>query len=114
MNKYILSVRVKGTVVKTAIYADSPYHAQLICEYIFGIGSVTASARLATNEDTSCEILEEIAKFTKPIKPLNPQQARINSLKQQKDIASKALQRERDRQTISKAQSKINNVITKH
>ena len=50
--------------------------------------------------------LKEIATI-KPIKPLNPQQARIAALKKHKDNASAALKAERDRQTITKAQQQI-------
>ena len=40
-------------------------------------------------------------------KPLTPQQARINSLKLQKERASDALKAERDRQKIAKAQQQL-------
>ena len=43
-------------------------------------------------------------------KPLTPQQARINSLKLQKDNVSKQLKAERDRQKIAKAQEQIKKV----
>jgi 2-C-methyl-D-erythritol 4-phosphate cytidylyltransferase len=51
-------------------------------------------------------LIKEIA----TIKPLTPQQARVNSLKQAKDNASKALKAERDRQKIAKAQQTIASV----
>lgn len=41
------------------------------------------------------------------IKPLTPQQARINALKLAKDNANKALKAERARQKIAKAQQSI-------
>lgn len=47
------------------------------------------------------------------IKPLTSQQQRIKSLKQQKDIATKALKAERDRQKIANANQKIRNVLAK-
>lgn len=40
-------------------------------------------------------------------KPLNPQKARINALKQQKERAAKQLQAERDRQKRQKATQQI-------
>ena len=43
-------------------------------------------------------------------KPLTPQQARINSLKLQKDNVTKQLKAERDRQKIAKAQEQIKKV----
>ena len=45
----------------------------------------------------------------KLIKPLTPQQARIDGLKKQKEASTKALQAERDRQKIAKAQKTIAN-----
>ena len=42
-------------------------------------------------------------KTIQPIKPLTQQQARINSLKQQKERAGKLLKAERDRQKKQKA-----------
>ena len=44
------------------------------------------------------------------IKPPNPRQARIDALKRQKDASTKALQAERDRQKIAKAQQTIASV----
>ena len=44
------------------------------------------------------------------IKPPNPQQARIDALKRQKEASTKALKAERDRQKIAKAQQTINTV----
>ena len=44
------------------------------------------------------------------VKPVTPQQARIDALKRQKDTSTKALQAERDRQKIAKAQQTIASV----
>ena len=41
---------------------------------------------------------------TKVIKPLTPDQARIDNLKKQKDLAAARLKSERDRQKITRAQ----------
>ena len=43
----------------------------------------------------------------KTIKPQTPDQARIASLKQQKDRAAQALKTERERQKITRAQAKL-------
>lgn len=51
-------------------------------------------------------LIKEIA----TVKPLTPQQARIKSLKLQKDNMSKQLKAERDRQKIAKAQQTIASV----
>jgi hypothetical protein len=44
------------------------------------------------------------------IKPLTPQQARIDGLKRQKDNVAKQLKAERDRQKVAKAQQTIASV----
>jgi hypothetical protein len=44
---------------------------------------------------------------TKVIKPLTPDQARIDNLKKQKDLAASRLKSERDRQKITRAQHAI-------
>ena len=52
----------------------------------------------------------------KTIKPLTPEQSRINSLKQQKERASTALKTERERQKTAKQLEKIqqaNQVLNK-
>lgn len=45
--------------------------------------------------------------FAQPRKPKTPEQARLDSLKQTKDRANDALQKERDRQKVQKAQKEI-------
>lgn len=49
---------------------------------------------------------------TKPSKPLTPEKARIEALKNQKDNAAKALKTERERQKICKAQQQLSAVVT--
>jgi len=44
---------------------------------------------------------------TKVITPLTPDQARIDNLKKQKDLAASRLKSERDRQKITRAQHAI-------
>lgn len=99
MNKYLLSIRIKGQVVKTTIEADNTIHAKLLGEWHYGIGSVVASPIK----------LEEQS----PKAPLTAQQARIKSLQTQKDNVSKQLKAERDRQKIAKAQQTIQSVVSK-
>ena len=49
--------------------------------------------------------------LTKPIKPLSPQQARLDALKRQKDNVNKALDAERKRQKVVKAQQSLQNAL---
>lgn len=99
MNKYLLSIRIKGQVVKTTIEADSTIHAKLLGEWHYGIGSVAASP-IKLDEQS-------------PKAPLTPQQARIKSLQTQKDNIGKQLKAERDRQKIAKAQQTIQSMVSK-
>ena len=48
----------------------------------------------------------------KPLAPMTPAKAKIDSLKRTKDAATKNLKAERDRQKLVKAQKTIANVTT--
>ena len=96
MNKYIASVRIRGQIVKMAVFADSMIHARLILEYQFGMNSL-ASSPVQVNEAGT-------------IKPLTPDQARLAALKRQKDNVAKQIETERDRQKIHRAQQQISQV----
>ena len=93
MNKYQAGVRVKGQLVKTAVFADSPIHARLILKYQFGMDSIvsnpTAIAEVAT------------------IKPLTPDQQRINSMKDRVKQDQAAVKAERARQKIKSGQAEL-------
>ena len=110
MNKYVATMRVGGTYVKTAVFADSAIHARLLLQYQFGMNCIVNSPT-QTNEDTGgYKTIDEVIATIKPIKPLSPQQARIDGLKKQKDNVSKQLKAERDRQKLVKAQQQIFNL----
>ena len=93
MNKYLATVRVGGQLVKTIVFADSTIHAKLLLQYKYGMNSVAVTP-VQTNQDDDTLLDSTI----KPIKPLTPQQARINSLKQNVERDRQQLQGERDRQ----------------
>lgn len=97
MNRYVASVRVKGQLVKTMVFADSQLHARLLLQYQFGFNNLAS---------TPTQVSETI----QPIKPLTPQQSRIDGLKRQKETVTKQLKAERDRQKIAKAQQQLANV----
>jgi hypothetical protein len=110
MNKYVATVRVGGTNVKTTVFADSAIHARLLLQYQFGMNCIVNSPT-QTNEATEAyKTIEEVLATIKPIKPLTPQQARIDGLKRQKDNVTKQLKAERDRQKLVKAQQQIFNL----
>jgi len=107
MNNYLVSLRYKAIATKTIVFIDCSLHALLICQYLFGSNNVIGGATQVSNEDNSVGMLDEVAKFIKPIKPLTPQQTRIDGLKKQKDSIAKQLNAERDRQKLAKAQQQI-------
>ena len=107
VNKYFATVRVMDLSVRTIVYADSLLHARLLLEYEFGIGSVVYSPSLCSEVGQNYTPLEEVVKEVKSIKPMTPQKARIDALKRQKDIASKNLKAERDRQKVAKARQQL-------
>lgn len=93
MNKYLVTVRIKGQLVKTTVEADSTIHAKLIAEWHFGIGSVSsAPTRLGETAITTHQ---------------TPEQSRIKSLQTQADRAKDAVKAERARQQMKKAQTQL-------
>ena len=97
MNKYQASVRVKGQLVKTAVFADNPIHARLILQYQFGMDSIVSYPSAIT----------EVA----AIKPLTPDQQRIKSMKDRVKQDQAAVKAERARQKIRAGQIELNKVI---
>ena len=113
MNKYVATVRVGGTYVKTAVFADSAIHARLLLQYQFGMNCIVNSPTQTTEATGGYKTIDEVLatiKPIKPIKPLTPQQARIDGLKNQKNNISKQLKAERDRQKLVKSQQQIFNL----
>lgn len=107
MNKYVATIRVNGTTVRTVVYAESSIHARLILEYQFGFGNVVTPPTVAEGATNESLTLDEVLATIKPIKPLTPQQSRLDSLKRQKELATNNLKAERDRQKVAKAQQQI-------
>jgi hypothetical protein len=86
-------VRVKGQLVKTVVFADSPVHARLILQYQFGMDSIVAYPTAITEVAT--------------IKPLTPDQQRIKSMQAQVKRAQEAVRAERARQKIRAGQAAL-------
>ena len=95
MNKYLVSVRIGGQLVKTVVFADSTTHARLLCQYKYGMNSIAASPVRVDEDDT---LLDNTIKPIKPKPPMSPAQARINSLKQGVERSKEQLHAERERQ----------------
>jgi len=107
MNKYQAYVRIKGQLVNTAVFADSSIHARLILQYQFGIDSLSSSPSVVTHKSRGYQMIDEVISAIKAKPPQTPEQARVASLQNQKDAASKALKLERNRQKIKRAQQQI-------
>ena len=93
MKDYIATIRIKGSLIKTVVHADSLIHARLLLQYQFGWDSIVSSPVLA---ETNA--------------PKTPEQLRIHSLKAIKKRAADALSAERQRQQIAKAQKTLSAV----
>jgi len=102
MKKYQALVRINGHQVKTAVFADSQIHARLILQYQFGMNSLASA--LSLFEDDDALSVDEAMKMIKPLKTLNPAQARLASLKKQKDDLTKRISAEREHQRAAKIQ----------
>jgi hypothetical protein len=107
MNKYQAYVRIKGQLVNTAVFATNPIHARLILQYQFGMDSLASQPSLVTHESRGYQMIDEVISSIKAKPPQTPDQARVASLQNQKDAASKALKAERNRQKIKRAQQQI-------
>ncbi len=95
MNKYLVSVRIAGQLVKTVVFADSVIHARLLIQYKYGMDSVAASpVRVA--EDAG--LIDSAMQSIKPKPPMSPAQARLNTLKQGVERSREQLRAERERQ----------------
>jgi hypothetical protein len=110
MNKYVATVRVSGTYVKTAVFADSAIHARLLLQYHFGMNCIVNSPTQTNEAVEGYKTIDEVVASIKSIKPQTPQQTRIDGLKKQKDNISRQLKAERDRQKLVKAQQQIFNL----
>ena len=107
MNRYVASIRIKGQSVKTMVFADSQLHARLILQYQFGMNSLASTPSIVTRESRGYQMIDEVISAIKAKPPQTPEQARVASLQNQKDAASKALKAERNRQKIKRAQQQI-------
>jgi len=96
MKKYLASVRIRGQIVKMAVFAESSIHARLILEYQFGMNSL-ASAPVQVNEAGT-------------IKPLTPDQAKVKSMQDRVKQDQEAVRAERARQKIKKAQQTLTKI----
>jgi len=107
MYKYQAYVRIKGQLVNTAVFADSPIHARLILQYQFGMNSLASTPSIVTRESRGYQMIDEVISAIKAKPPQTPEQTRVANLQKQKDAASKALKMERNRQKIKRAQQQI-------
>lgn len=95
MNKYLVTLRVGGQLVKTVVFADSSTHARLLCQYKYGMNSIAASPVRVDEDDT---LLDSTIQPIKPKPPMTPAQGRINALKQGVERSKEQLHAERERQ----------------
>ena len=115
MNKYLVTLRINGQLIKTAVHANSTTHARLLCQYQFGMNCVQVAPTQSHSEGQGYPLLDELIaesppsikpqapkppkpKTVKPIKPPTPEQMRITQLKANVDRQKDALQRERENQ----------------
>jgi hypothetical protein len=99
MNKYLVTVRVGGQLVKTIVFADSATHARLLIQYKYGMNSI-ASSPTPTKEvgEGAAALLDNNIKPIKAKPPMSPAQARLNALKQGVERSKEQLHAERERQ----------------
>jgi hypothetical protein len=79
-----------------AVFADSKIHARLILQYQFGMDSVVSSPTKISE--------------VKTIKPLTPDQQRINSMQARVKRDQQAVKVERARQKIAAGQQQLSKI----
>ena len=115
MNKYLVTLRIRGQLVKTAVHANSATHARLLCQYQFGMDCVQVAPTQLSSEGHNYPLLDDLkppASTTikprppkppktatiNPAKPPTPEQMRVTQLKANVDRQKEALKQERERQ----------------
>ena len=114
MNKYLVTLRINGQLIKSVVSANSPVHARLLCQYQFGMGCVHVAPKQIQGEQLNHPLLDDLKHPTrstikprppKPPKtatikprPPTPEQMRVTQLKANVDRQKEALKRERERQ----------------
>ena len=111
MNKYLMTIKIRGQLVKTIIFADSEIHARLLVEFKYGMGCIAGSIQRIAQKEA---LLTSEAAGIKPLKPIQPikpittvsntkklEKNRITQLKSVKDRATQNLRHEREKQRLS-------------
>ena len=95
MYRYQVSVRIKGTIAKTTIFAENEIHARLLAQYQYGMNNVISQPqKIGINESGI-------------IKPLTPDQLKIKSMKDQVKKTQQAIKAEKARQKIKAGQEQL-------
>lgn len=115
MNKYLVTLRIRGQLVKTAVHANSATHARLLCQYQFGMDCIQVAPTQIHGEGQGYQLLDDLIAESppnikpqapkppktatiKPAKPPTPEQMRLTQLKANVDRQKEALKQERERQ----------------
>ena len=98
MYKYQVLVKVKGSVIKTIIFADNEIHARLLVQYQYGMNNLLSQPhKLGLSEDGIT-------------KPLTPDQLRIKSMKDRVKQDQQAVKAEKARQKIKAGQEQLRQI----
>ncbi len=95
MYKYQVLVKVKGSTVKTIIFADNEIHARLLAQYQYGMNSLLSNPHKLGLSEAGI------------IKPLTPDQLRIKSMQDRVKKDQQAVKAERARQKIKAGQDQL-------
>jgi hypothetical protein len=95
MFKYQVLVKVKGSTIKTTIFADNEIHARLLAQYQYGMNSLLSQPhKIGLSEDGLA-------------KSLTPDQLRIKSMKDRVKKDQQAIKAEKARQKIKAGQKDL-------
>jgi len=114
MNKYLVTLRINGQLIKSVVLANSATHARLLCQYQFGMDCVHVAPTQIHSAGHDHPLLDDLKQPSptvkprppkppktatiKPAKPPTPEQMRITQMKANVDRQKEVLKRERESQ----------------
>ena len=66
MNKYLVTLRIRGQLVKTAVHANSATHARLLCQYQFGMDCVQVAPTQIYSQGQGYPLLDDLIAESPP------------------------------------------------
>jgi hypothetical protein len=60
MNKYLVTLRINGQLIKSVVSANSAVHARLLCQYQFGMDCIQVAPTQIHGEGQGYQLLDDL------------------------------------------------------